>query len=214
MRIQVLSMLLAASLTTPALAVDEEETTTFLSDAWKRTLTAAELERSAAEEPAVWRQAIGDEAAAPGEATLVEFRQLFNARGKPSARAVELSGRLVEIVGFLTPPPSDDSPFLVFVGAPTAFCPYCEVVDETDHPPYVLVYHEEGIDRAGLRSRVRVRGIVQAEHQNEAFYGIHNDVRLLEAEVRRDQWRENPVRKSETPENFEAFLGVTSETVD
>ncbi len=132
-----------------------------------------------------------------GERVLgVQMRDLFTLRGKPSPTAVELSGRHVELAGFLAPAPDEQSPFLVLVGAPTSFCPYCTTVDERDHLPFVLVYPSEEFDRTGLadNARVRVIGQMSASHGYEDTYGIHNDIRILSAEVVRDVRAVNPVR--------------------
>ncbi len=129
--------------------------------------------------------------AAPAEAeerpTWVQFRDLFDRKGKPTDLAVDLSGQLIEIVGFQTPSPTRASPFMVMVGRPTAVCPYCTAINDEEHLPYVLVYpHFEGqIPR--FRGRLRIIGRIQASHAHEAFYGLHNDVRVLDARILVDQ---------------------------
>ncbi|MEO0764349.1 MAG: hypothetical protein AAFZ09_21530, partial [Pseudomonadota bacterium] len=127
-----------------------------------------------------------DEAAATsGSATItkVQFRDLFNAKGKPSDLAVALNGQLIYIEGFQAPPPTRKSPFLVFVGAKTTKCPYCNSLDDEEHLPYMLVYPHEGHDQITSRARLRAVGVLEASHEDEAFFGIHNDVRLLNATV-------------------------------
>lgn len=128
---------------------------------------------------------------------LVQFRDLFFQGGKPSPRATWMSGATVELTGFLTPPPDEESPFLVLVGVPTTICPYCTSVDEQDHLPYVLVYPDTPFDRSNVtsRTRIRVRGTLNISHEFEGFYGIHNDVRILAAQVERDERSVNPVQQ-------------------
>lgn len=116
----------------------------------------------------------------------VQFRDLFNGNGKPTDRAVSLSGQFIEIVGFFTPPPTRESPFRVLVGAPTAICPYCTAINEVDHLPYVLVYADEEIGRVGLRARMRIVGQIFASHDHEQFYGLHNDIRIIGATITPD----------------------------
>ena len=126
----------------------------------------------------------------------VQFRDLFARGGKPSEAAVALSGRRVVMTGFSTPPPTMESPFLVFVGAPTNFCPYCSSIHEEDHLPYVLIYPEnEEVPIFGLSARILVTGTLQASHDYDPFYGIHNDVRILDATIARDERAINPVRQ-------------------
>lgn len=126
----------------------------------------------------------------------VQFRDLFGRGGKPSEAAVALSGRRVVMTGFSTPPPTMESPFLVFVGAPTNFCPYCSSIHEEDHLPYVLIYPEnEEVPIFGLSARILVTGTLQASHDYDPFYGLHNDVRILNATVTRDERAINPVRQ-------------------
>lgn len=125
-----------------------------------------------------------DEAEATGRAdtdiTIVQFRDLFNARGKPSFRAAVLSGRPVAIQGFLAPPPAEDSPFRVLVGEPTEHCPYCTGVNEAEHLPYILVYPSEGAEIPAARRFIAI-GTLDAGHDYEQNYGLHNDLRLREA---------------------------------
>ncbi len=135
--------------------------------------------------------------AAPNQQPVfVQFRDLFARGGKPSDTAVALSGRQVVMTGFTTPPPTHESPFLVFVGAPTSFCPYCSSIHEEDHLPYVLIYPEdEDVPIFGLNARILVTGTLQASHDYDPFYGIHNDVRILDAMVTRDERAINPIRQ-------------------
>ncbi len=123
-------------------------------------------------------------AEAAAEPVRVQFRDLFDGNGKPTARAVELTGQRVVIEGFLSPSPTRASPFLVFVGAPTQHCPYCTSVNDTAHLPYILVYPKEGTDPPGfVRRRLRVTGTLEASHDHEPFYGLHNDIRIRTALV-------------------------------
>lgn len=134
--------------------------------------------------------AVGDTEAGEqeiSEPVYVQFRDLFDHKGKPSPRAVALAGRTIEMIGFVADPPSDDSPFMVFVGSPSEFCPYCSSIDEEDHLPYVLVYTDAPLDRVSATTRIRVTGRLQASHDYEPAYGLHNDVRLWEATVVYDQ---------------------------
>lgn len=129
-----------------------------------------------------------------GKAVYVQFRELFDRRGKPTERARALDGRVIEMIGFSTAPPTRESPFLVFVGAPTAHCPYCTAVSEMDHLPYVLIYAEHDLETYGRRDRLRVRGRLKVAHEHEEMYGLHVDLRLLGSTVRRDVRATNPAR--------------------
>jgi hypothetical protein len=120
------------------------------------------------------------EGAAAGGVTVVEFRDLFAPNGKPNLRAAALRGRQVAMQGFLTPPPAEDSPFRVLVGAPTEHCPYCTSVNETEHLPYILVYPAEGasVPEGG---RLIVIGTLDPGLPREPAYGLHYDLRLTDA---------------------------------
>ena len=124
----------------------------------------------------------------------VQFRDLFDRSGKPTEKAKSLDGKVIEMIGFSTAPPTRTSPFLVFVGAPTAHCPYCTAVSEMDHLPYVLIYAEHELRTYGRRDRLRVRGRLNAGHDHEQMYGLHYDLRLLDATVAQDARAENPAR--------------------
>lgn len=132
---------------------------------------------------------------AAGGVTQVQFRDLFFRGGKPSPKAVNISGTSVEMIGFIAEAPTEDSPFLVLVGTPTNFCPYCNGIDDKEHLPYVLVYpsHDFSHDEFAGRTRVRVAGQLYASHDYENVYGIHNDVRINAAVVSRDARAINPV---------------------
>lgn len=117
----------------------------------------------------------------------VVFRDLFNEHGKPSDHAVTLDGQRVVMIGFAADPPTEDSPFMVFVGAPTVQCPYCFSIDEREHPPYVLVYPTEAVKMFDYNDRIRVEGVLQASHGYDPEFGIHNDIRMLEATVVLDE---------------------------
>ncbi|MGF1447138.1 MAG: hypothetical protein ACFBRM_13195 [Pikeienuella sp.] len=132
-------------------------------------------------------QTTDDVAAARTEPVWVQFRELFSGIGKPTDRAVELSGNVIEIEGFLAPPPSYNSPFLVFVGAPTVKCPYCSSINDEEHLPYILVYPNEGDSFPRTqRHRLKVVGRIMASHDHEPIYGLHNDIRILDAQVTLD----------------------------
>lgn len=130
---------------------------------------------------------------AGGNFSFVQFRDLFRG-GKPSPNAQDLDGSHVGLVGFFAPPPTDDSPFLVMVGNPTSVCPYCTTVSEEEHLPFVLVYPQVPFDWSyyGQRRRYRVVGKLSAGGQNENFYQIHNDLRIVDAVVVPDQRTSNP----------------------
>lgn len=118
----------------------------------------------------------------------MQFRDIFADKGKPSDLARETSGKQVTMVGFVAPPPDKSSPFLVLVGEPTTFCPYCSTISEHDHLPFVLVYTGEPVDHEhyGLRRRLRVTGRLNADHGNEPTYGFHRDVEILDAVIEDD----------------------------
>ena len=132
---------------------------------------------------------------AAGGVTQVQFRDLFFRGGKPSSLAVKMTGNSIEMTGFIAEAPTMESPFLVLVGTPTNFCPYCNGIDDKEHLPYVLVYpsHEFSHDEFKGRTRVRVAGQLYASHDYENVYGIHNDVRIDAAVVSRDARAINPV---------------------
>ena len=130
-------------------------------------------------------RAENDATATDGDPVSVQFRDLFRS-GKPSPRAMELNGQKVLIQGFFADRPADDSPFYVLVGAPTQYCPYCSTVNEQDHLPFVLVYPHAEVPGHGGRTRVAVEGVLDAGLNYESTFGLHNDLRLLEAQVRID----------------------------
>lgn len=128
------------------------------------------------------------------EPVAVQFRTLFFGNGKPSVVAASLRGRTVEMIGFAADAPDEDSPFMVFVGAPTEHCPYCSSIDDQEHLPYILVYpQDEVVPEFHGRTRLRVVGRIDVGHENEGEYGIHNDVRLIDATVEVDELLRNRV---------------------
>lgn len=155
-------------------------------------------DKSAHPEPGSWERPI-----------VVQFRDLFTPSGKPSLDTLNWRGKVVEVVGFQTPPPEPDSPFLVLVGAPSNTCPYCESVDETEHPPYALVYPKDEWRHVSPRTRIRVAGELATSHNYDDSYGIHNDVRLLRAVVIRDPLALRPGREPDEY-NTTGFEAVTT----
>lgn len=131
----------------------------------------------------------------------MQFRDLFERGGKPSTTAKFFAGEKIQLTGYLAPPPTEESPFLVLVGAPTSYCPYCTSVDERDHLPYVLIYPDPPFDgrSVGQRTRIVVSGELDTGVQNEMFYGLHNDLRVVSARVEFDERNQNPVRRRLNP---------------
>ena len=184
MRRVALARLVAVLLLAPALAAANEPATT------GHTNPLAELMANA-KPPAITEAAVGP------ETTPVMFRDLFSGRGKASFKASALHGKRIEMIGFMAPPPDyDDSPFLVLVGVPTTFCPYCSTVNDQEHLPFVLVYPDHELDQRtiGLRRRLKVTGILDAGSSDDDFFGIHNDLRLFDAEVVFDAYEPRIVR--------------------
>ncbi|MCG8443018.1 MAG: hypothetical protein MI723_14535 [Caulobacterales bacterium] len=149
--------------------------------AWAQPAGAAETPAAGAE--------------APARPVLIEFREFFNREAMPSERAIALSGSYVEVVGFFAPPPFEDVPFRVLVGAPTESCPYCEpeaFAAGGESLPFVLVHPAPGQPDIGASRRVRVVGRVEAHPGNTDPYGLTRELRLHDAAFRRDARFEDP----------------------
>ncbi|MEL6692104.1 MAG: hypothetical protein AAFZ74_13305 [Pseudomonadota bacterium] len=115
----------------------------------------------------------------------VQFRDLFTGLN-PSDQAIDLSGSEIEIVGYLTPPQS--FPFRVLVGLPSETCPYCEPPeDENDDViPFLLVLGDLDEMNFSFRSRLRVKGVLQARRNAVGPDGRKLEMRLMEAVVEPD----------------------------
>jgi len=125
----------------------------------------------------------------------LQFRDLFDRDFTPSVRAQALAGREVTLIGFVAPSPIDDAPFLVMVGAPAQFCPYCAVPEDQDKLPYLLVYPVEGLERYGARLRIRVQGALEIGLAHDEALGLPNMMRIRGARVVRDAPPANPSRR-------------------
>ena len=67
----------------------------------------------------------------------LRIRDLYAERAEFSARANELSGKPVEVQGFMAPPLKADAAFFVLTKLPMAVCPFCD--SELDWPNDIVL---------------------------------------------------------------------------
>lgn len=132
----------------------------------------------------------------PASSSLL-FRDLFGRDMAPSPRAQAIAGSetSISLLGFAAPSPIENAPYLVLVGAPAQFCPYCSVPEDQDQMPYLLVYPEGEVERFGQRVRLKVVGKLEVGLAYDEALGLPNAMRIRGARVVRDQKAGNPSRQ-------------------
>lgn len=127
-------------------------------------------------------------------ASNLQFRDLFNRKMMPSDQAEALAGKRISLIGFVAPKAIPEAPYVVLAGAPVQFCPYCEIPEDQDQLPFLVVFADEELGGIGRRARVRVEGRLEVGAAFDEWANLTNHMRLRDARVVRDQPAANPSR--------------------
>ena len=99
----------------------------------------------------------------------------------PKLRA--MSGKTVQMVGFMAPPLKPKLDFFVLTKAPMSSCPFCSTV--ADWPPdIVLVIMPDGQVLDPSTGALKVTGKLEVRHQKRRPDGLVSLVRLYADKVR------------------------------
>jgi hypothetical protein len=137
--------------------------------------------------------ALGAELVAPpgalgeGGAGTLTFAELYKARSvlglELSGKVQALSGRPVQLLGYMAPPLKAETGFFVLTRAPVALCPFCN--SDADWPSDIVVVYPR--DRAGWTQDglpVAVSGVLDLGSKTDPQTGFVSLVRIVDAEVR------------------------------
>ena len=122
-------------------------------------------------------------ASAAAEAGLA-FSDLYAADAVLSDKCLALSGRTVEMDGYMAPPLKAEASFFVLTSMPMAVCPFCET--EAQWPDdIVLVLTDGPTGSVPFNRAIRVRGILETGFEKDPETGFVSLIRLRHAEFER-----------------------------
>ena len=128
--------------------------------------------------------AFGSESSSAMTATELTFGELYAGDAILADKSKALSGRPVEMTGFMAPPLKAEASFFVLTSMPMAVCPFCET--EAQWPDdIVLVMTDEPISAVPFNRPIRVRGTLQTGFQKDTETGFVSLIRLIDAEFER-----------------------------
>lgn len=117
-------------------------------------------------------------------ATELTFGDLYAGDAILADKCKALSGRPVEMTGFMAPPLKAEASFFVLTSMPMAVCPFCET--EAQWPDdIVLVMTDSPINAVPFNRPIRVRGTLQTGFAKDAETGFVSLIRLIDAEFER-----------------------------
>jgi hypothetical protein len=129
---------------------------------------------------AAWR---ADAAAADG-LTFAELYQAQTVRGlELSAKSRALTGKPVQMLGYMAPPLKPEVEFFVLTRSPVALCPFCN--SDADWPSDIVVVYpreREAWSQDGLP--VAVSGVLEIGAKVDAKTGFVSLVRIVDATVK------------------------------
>jgi hypothetical protein len=100
-----------------------------------------------------------------------------------SEKAASLSGKPVQILGYMAPPLKPEVEFFVLTRAPVALCPFCN--SDADWPTdIVVVYPRDGPRFAHDGMPVAVSGVLELGSKADPRTGFVSLVRIVDARVK------------------------------
>ena len=130
----------------------------------------------------------GQLAQAAPVAESLKFAELYKSRSVLgmafSERTVQLSGKPVELAGYMAPPLKPESNFFVLTRTPVSVCPFCS--SDADWPiDIVVVYLRKSGGFLQDGSAVSVSGVLQTGSKTDSDTGFVSQLRILDAVVKR-----------------------------
>jgi hypothetical protein len=127
-------------------------------------------------------------ALAATDATPLAFANLYKSRTVLgmvfSDLTVQLTGRQVEVAGYMAPPLKPESAFFVLTRTPVAICPFCG--SDADWPADIIVVYLK--DQVGFwqdGTAVNVTGILQVGSKRDPTTGFVSQLRIVDARVKK-----------------------------
>jgi hypothetical protein len=119
-------------------------------------------------------------------AARISFEELYSkitVRGMEfSPKLLELSGKRIELAGFMAPPLKARIEFFVLTRLPMATCPFCSTV--ADWPPdIVLVIVPKGRELTSISGRLTVRGRLELGVKEDKETGFVSLIRIYADDV-------------------------------
>ncbi len=128
---------------------------------------------------------LGSSQAQPSAApiTFAELYGKVTVRGMEySPKLLELSGKRIEILGYMAPPLKPRIEFFVLTRNPLATCPFCSSV--ADWPPdIVLVYAPKNREVTSVAGPLRVRGRLEVGVKEDPDTGFVSLIRVYADEL-------------------------------
>ena len=111
----------------------------------------------------------------------IKIRDLWGAGGEFSPLATQVSGRTVELQGYMAPPLKPEMSFFVLTRIPMAVCPFCDT--EAAWPnDLIVVYCDHALALVNFNELIRVSGRLETGTKTDPETGLVSRVRLMQAD--------------------------------
>lgn len=135
-----------------------------------------------------WAASSSAALAAAGDPVAITFEGLYKSFGVLGYQfadpIVALTGRPVQIAGYMAPPLKAESDFFVLTREPLAICPFCQ--SDADWPvDIVVVYLAEASPLVTAGARVLVTGRLELGSWTDPDSGFVSQLRIRDARYRR-----------------------------
>jgi len=115
------------------------------------------------------------------------FEEMYKAGGilglEMSDKLRGLSGKSVEISGYMAPPLKAEAGFFVLTREPVSLCPFCN--SDADWPSdIIVVYLRDGVRYTQTNHAILVSGTLEIGSKLDAKTGFVSLVRLIDADYR------------------------------
>lgn len=128
---------------------------------------------------------LGRPAAAAARLSFEGLYSEFGVRGLVFApRTLELTGKPVDMIGYLAPPLKAESRFFVLAREPLALCPFCQ--SDADWPlDIVVVLLRRTMTLLPAGAKLLVSGRLETGSREDAETGFVSQIRIADADFRR-----------------------------
>jgi hypothetical protein len=123
-----------------------------------------------------------------GAAETLKFAELYKGAGilglEMSDKLKALSGKPVEMAGFMAPPLKPEARFFVLTREPLSLCPFCN--SDADWPSdIVVVLLRDEISFVQSNQGIAVAGVLELGSKLDAQTGFVSQIRIVDAEYRK-----------------------------
>lgn len=119
-----------------------------------------------------------------GTVTPLRFADLYSRGRALTPTAAALTGRLVEMTGYMAPPLKPEVDFFVLTRRPMSVCPFCET--EAEWPvDIVLAFADRPVEVVRYTDLIRVTGRLETGFETDPETGFLSYLRLRGIDYRR-----------------------------